>query len=265
MEDSLKNRVTFGRAMVRKHIAFFEESFGRVTSQWKYDGTRVTEADLTLSRAFETEVAEHFPEDLFLSEELDSESGSISVDSEFAWLVDPIDGTNNFARGIPACSISVGLLKDGLPVYGFLYDQMSRSIIHGGEGFGVWVDDREARIFDEEPNGHSIVGAQHCGLEESLKDDRALQQRFKIRNFGSSAIQLAYTVVGWTDGVIAHRVNVWDIAAGVAMMREAGGCIHYFESDPFPLKSFDVRRPTFGYIGGRRQMMDAMLAGTGRG
>ena len=108
MDDALKNRVAFGRSLVRKHIAFFEKSFGRVTSQWKYDGTRVTEADLTLSRAFETELAERFPEDLFLSEELDSESGSIRVDSEYAWLVDPIDGTNNFARGIPACSISVG-------------------------------------------------------------------------------------------------------------------------------------------------------------
>jgi myo-inositol-1(or 4)-monophosphatase len=259
MDDNLKDRVALGHAMVERHIVFFEESFGHVTSQWKYDGSRVTEADLALSKAFEADLSERFPEDLFLSEELDSEGGVIDIDSEFAWLVDPIDGTNNFARGIPACSISVALLKGGVPVYGFLYDQMSRKIIHGGKGYGVWVGDREVSFRNEKPDRHSIVGAQHCGLERSLKDDCALQQKFKIRNFGSSAIQLAYTVVGWTDGVIAHRVNVWDVAAGVAMMKETGGCIHYFKDDPFPLKTFDVRRPTFGYLAGRQQMKDEML------
>lgn len=264
MDNALKERIAFGHSLVAKQISFFEKSFGKVDSQWKYDGSRVTEADLRLSGAFESALSECFPEDLFLSEELDADRGPIRVNSRFAWLVDPIDGTNNFARGIAACSISVALLRDGFPVYGFLYDHMSRSLIHGGEAYGVRVDDREQRFLDDEPTRHSIVGAQHCGLEESLEDDRALQQRFKIRNFGSSAIQLAYAVVGWTDGVIAHRVNTWDIAAGVAMMQAVKGRIHYFEEDPFPIESFDVRRPTFGYLAGSPRMVEAMLDVTGR-
>ena len=264
MDNEIEDRVAFGHSLVAKQISFFEASFGRVTSQWKYDGSRVTEADLTLSRAFETALSERFPGDLFLSEELDADRGAIAVNERFAWLVDPIDGTNNFARGIPACSISVALLENGMPVYGFVYDHMSRSLIHGGEGYGVRIGERELHFLDEKPTSQSIVGAQHCALEESLKDDSALQQRFKIRNFGSSAIQLVYVVVGWIDGVIAHRVNTWDVAAGVAMMRAAGGRIHYFEEDPFPLETFDVRKHTFAYMAGSPQMLDAMLEVTGK-
>jgi myo-inositol-1(or 4)-monophosphatase len=65
MDDNLKDRVALGHAMVERHIVFFEESFGHVTSQWKYDGSRVTEADLALSKAFEADLSERFPEDCF--------------------------------------------------------------------------------------------------------------------------------------------------------------------------------------------------------
>ncbi len=265
MSNELTDRIAFGRTAVEEQIEFFVERFGRVDSQWKYDGTRVTEADLNLSKAFEGALSGRFSEDQFLSEEIDSETGAIRLESKYSWLLDPIDGTNNFARAIPACSISLALLEDGVPVYGYVYDHMTQSLIHGGAGLGLRVDDREAGLSDEPPSFQCIVGAQHCEMEETIADDVALQRKFKIRNFGSSAIQLAYTAVGWLDGVIAHRVSSWDIAAGVAMMNEVGGRIVYFGTEPFPVTAFDVRTPTLSYLAGSPAMVDAMLETTGRG
>ena len=264
MLEELKDRATFAQEVVADRLPFFEERFGRVASQWKYDGSRVTEADLAISKALQSAIAERFPNDAYLSEELDAADGAIEVGDGFAWLVDPIDGTNNFARGIPACSISLALLENGIPVYGVIYDHMSRRIFHGGPGFGAWIEDQEARFVDEAPSDQSIVGCQHCGTDVSAKDDDALQRWFKIRNLGSSAIQLAYATVGWTDGVIAHKVNSWDIAAGIAMLSAVGGRIHYFSSDPFPIREFDVRKPCFGYLAGPSRMVEAMLEATGR-
>ena len=264
MSDELNQRVAFAKEAVASQTPFFVERFGKVESRWKYDGSRVTEADLAISNAFQSAIEARFPKDAYLSEELDSGTGPQCVSARFAWLVDPIDGTNNFARGIPACSISLALLEDGVPVYGAIYDHMSRSLFHGGPQFGAWVDDREAGFSDATPSGQSIVGCQHCGMESSAPDDDALQRRFKIRNLGSSAIQLAYATAGWTDGVIAHKVNTWDIAAGVAMLEAAGGRIRYFGSNPFPIREFDVCKPSFGYLAGPPRMVEAMRVATGR-
>lgn len=259
MAHSLEDRIAAATSIVKEQGLFFASRFGRVESHWKYDGTRVTEADLQISSALQKALAEKFPDDLYLSEEMDPEKGPIPVLSEFAWLADPIDGTNNFARGIPACAISLALLKNGVPVYGVLYDHMSGSLIHGGPGFGVYVGDREGRLSTEEPSPQSIIGAQHCEIGEKEQDDRALQRAFKIRNLGSSAIQLAYVAIGWLDGVIAHKVNTWDIAAGIAILQETKGHVSYFDKDPFPLVQFDVMNPPFGYLAGTPAVVAVML------
>jgi len=265
MPDSIEERIAAGRAAVEVQARFFESRFGRVDSQWKYDGSRVTEADLSISQALKGELENRFPEDQFLSEEMDPEKDPMQLNSEYTWLADPIDGTNNFARGIPACAISLALLMNGLPVYGIIYDHMSRGVIHGGTGRGVYVGEQKASLSAETPSPQSLVGAQHCETGEKENDDRALQRLFKIRNLGSSAIQLAYVAVGWMDGVVAHRVNTWDIAAGVAMVQEVKGRIEYFDSDPFPLKQFDVTKAPFGYLAGSPEIVEQMLQAMGRG
>jgi myo-inositol-1(or 4)-monophosphatase len=264
MSGGLDERIAFGRDLVKGQAETFARYFGKVDSQWKPDGSRVTEADFTISRTLESGLGDRFSDDLFLSEELDPHSLQVSVSNGFTWLVDPVDGTNNFARGIPSCSISVALLDAGMPVYGFVYDHMSQSLIEGGRGRGIFVDERESSLSDAPPSAQSIIGGQHCGSVSSAEDDLALQMRFKIRNFGSSAIQLAYVAAGWLDGVIAHRVNTWDIAAGIAMIEAAGGKVRYFVPNPFPLSSFDVNSEPFGYLAASPAVYEAMIEATGR-
>ena len=263
MSGGLDDRIAFGKELLRAQAEMFVRHFGKVESQWKSDGSRVTEAESAISKSIESELSNRFHDDLFLSEELDQDSSPVSVSRRFAWLVDPIDGTNNFARGIPSCSISVALLEEGQPVYGFIYDHMSRSIFDGGPGRGVFADGQERCISNSPPSPQSIVGGQHCEIERNFNDDRALQSRFKIRNFGSSALQLAYVAVGLIDGVIAHKVNTWDIAAGIAMLEAGGGSVRYFVPNPFPLSLFDVSSEPFGYLAASPALCQAMIEATG--
>lgn len=258
MEAALVERVEYGKRLVLEKVEYFTARFGDVASEWKFDGSRVTEADLHLSNAFSEAVAQAFPGDQFFSEELEHGDTPIEVTSGYSWLVDPIDGTNNFARSIPTCSISLALLKDGNPVYGYIYDHGSRELIHGGQGFGLWLGDREVRRKATKVDGHSLIATQALADKEAAKDDDVLRMHFKLRAFGSSAIHVAYAALGWTDGVIAHRVKSWDIAGAMPLLAATGGSTRFFDTEVFPLKSFDSKGAGFAHISGSPELCDAI-------
>ncbi len=264
METGLEKRIAVGRQVVEGQIPYFVESFGRVASDWKYDGSRVTEADLHLSGAFSAALLDEFPDDQFFSEELEHGDDAIAATSRFAWLVDPIDGTNNFARGIPNCSISVALLEEGNPVYGYIYDHGTRQLVHGGSDRGLWLDDRRQERMATDIGRQSILSIQSLDDETALKEENALQMRFKQRAFGSSAIHMAYAALGWTDGLIAHRVKSWDIAAGVAILAAVGGSTRFFDTEVFPVREFSTKTKGFGHIAGSHEMCDAIEETIGR-
>lgn len=264
MEEALEARIKQGRQEVEKQIAYFTRQFGAVASDWKSDGSRVTEADLHLSQVFMDTLLAAFPEDQFFSEELDHGEEAIPVKSGFAWLLDPIDGTNNFARHIPTCSISLGLLRDGNPVYGFVYDYASGKLLHGGPSKGLFIGNESVQRRVAEVDSKSLISMQCRRDEQSIAEENALQRRFKLRAFGSSAIHMAYAAMGWTDGVIAHRIKSWDIVAGVAMLKAAGGSTRFFDTQIFPMKTFSTHEAGFGHIAGSNEMCDEIEKTIGR-
>lgn len=263
-EEALEARIKLGREAVAEQVEYFSRSFGAVGSEWKSDGSRVTEADIHLSLVFADMIAEVFPNDQFFSEELDHGERALPVTAEFSWLLDPIDGTNNYARGIPTCSISLGLLRNGVPVYGFVYDYGTRSIIEGGPGKGILIDGQPYEVRSSEVNEQSLISTQCLGDEQAIRDEDALQMRFKIRALGSSALHMAYAALGWTDGVLAHRVKSWDIAAGVAIMVAGGRCTRFFDTEVFPLTTFSSKEKGFGHIAGSNEFCDEIEKTIGR-
>src|SRR5690606_23152017 len=242
MDPLLQSRIDLGRKLVEEQSVYFASRFGQVKSNWKSDGSRVTEADIHLSLVFADAIGEFFPADQFFSEELDHGDEPLELESEFSWLIDPIDGTNNFARRVPTCSISLALMRRGDPVYGYIYDHASREIIHGGPELGAYVGDERLSPMDTaaEIDRFSIVSVQSYASEEAIADEVAVQRAFKVRAFGSSAIHMAYAAVGWTDGVMAHNVKPWDIAGGVAIMRGIGGSTRFFGDPVFPMRKFST-------------------------
>lgn len=252
-ESELTSRITRGRQAVRAQTELLHREFGRVQSQWKADGTRVTAVDIAISENIARALKGEFDDDYF-SEELAIGGGPVPATKRFAWVLDPIDGTNNYATGIAQCAISLALLDDGQPVYGFVYDMARRTLIEGGRDFGVIDGGQPARVKDTPPEPQSLVGF-HTPFDRAFANHaEVLAQNFKIRALGSSTLHLAYVAIGILDGVVDHNVKIWDIAAAVALVQGAGGELSFLNGDPFPLRVFDLNMKRIFYTAGNAAM-----------
>jgi len=236
-------RIQAARAVVLGQVEFFHREFGRAKSRWKADGSPVTTADLAISENVARALLARFEQDQVFSEELEDSTAPLPVTAKYCWVLDPIDGTNNYAIGLSHCAISLGLLCDGVPVYGVIYDGARRVLMHGGPGFGVWDGERrtDLRATQDLRFGPGSLVGFHSPYESRYAGQAAvLAEAVKLRALGASALHIAYVAVGLFDGVVDHNVKIWDIAAAVPMLLAAGGTIHYVTPPPFPLCSFDV-------------------------
>lgn len=258
-EVSVNARIEAGRRAVMAQTGLMHREFGLARSMWKEDGTRVTPVDLAISEGLMKEILAAFPEDQFFSEELAHKGGPIPVSSEFCWILDPVDGTNNYALGMVHCAISLALFREGRPVYGLIYDLSRRCLIEGGPGYGVSDGGRPARIRDEAPTPQSLIGF-HSPYERRFSSQAmALVENTKIRALGSSTLHLAYVAAGIVDGTVDHNVRLWDIAAAIPLVWAGGGETRFLNGELFPLKAFDLKMPRIFYVAGSTRMCDHLV------
>ena len=254
-------RIEAARRAVLAQVDFLHGEFGRAQSNWKSDGTRVTTADIAISEAIFRDLRARFAEDDLLSEELGDAAAPIELKSRFAWMLDPIDGTNNYATGIPHCAISLALLENGTPVYGVIYDLARRVLMHGGPGLGAWDGDKPARAKVEPMASQRMLGF-HSPVDKRFAPHAALLvERFKIRGLGSSTLHLAYVGAGIFDGMVDHNVKVWDVAAAIPFCQGAGAEVRYFQRSFFPLRVFDLKSAArTPLVAGTPPVCDELLA-----
>ncbi len=241
----------------------FLREFGRAQSTLKSDGTKVTAVDLAISTQVEREILAQFPGDEFFSEETAGPE-VVQLKARFAWVIDPIDGTNNYTAGIPYCAISLALLEQGEPVYGVIYDLGRRVLVHGGPGLGVWDGDKPVRVRPEAPGNLCLIGFHSPVDKTHAAEGKRLIENFKIRGLGSSTLHLTYVAIGILDGVVDHNNRVWDIAAACALCAEAGVVIHYLTASPYPLKEFSAKTPRIQYAAGNPALVKALRETIGR-
>lgn len=250
LHSQLRHRINAGRVAVRDQIAFFTRQFGEVTSEWKEDDTRVTFADFAISENMFVELRRDFPEDGYCSEESSPHDEVIELKTRFAWVVDPIDGTNNYALGFSFCAISLALLLDGVPVYGFIYDHSSKALFEGGPGYGLMENqkkvDRDAKVADAQ----TMVGMHFPMTPDQIQSIEKLLTKYRVRCFGSAALTAAYVATGYLTGVIDYRVKIWDIAAAHALCHAVGIEWRFMGASPFPLKSFHPKIDFSPYYAG---------------
>ncbi|HVU24378.1 MAG TPA: inositol monophosphatase [Opitutus sp.] len=263
----LAARIETAKRAVLAQTELLHREFGRTRFEWKADGTRVTPVDLAISANIARALGAEFPGDQFFSEELAHGTGPLAVTSRFAWVLDPIDGTNNYVMGIAHCAISLALLEHGRPVFGVVYDLARRKLIHGGPGLGLFDGDQPARVSDARPDANMLVGF-HSPHDKSLAPQAmALITNFKIRGLGSSTLHLAYVAVGILGGTVDHNVKVWDIAAAVPLCLAGGGQVIFPKGDEFPLKTFDLKMRRIFYLAGNAAVCArlAEVVGAARG
>ncbi len=248
------SRITAAKAAVRAQTELLHREFGRAESRWKHDGTRVTAIDVAISENIFRELGTQFPADQYLSEELAETTAPQAVSARFAWVLDPIDGTNNFALGLAPCAISLALCEHGEPVYGVVYDLSRRTLIHGGPGFGVFDGDRAARVSTAPVSRETLIGFHSPSDKTLLPLATGVISEFKIRGLGSAALHLAYVAIGLLDGCVDYNVKIWDLAAAIALVRAGGGEVHFVNGEQLPIRHFDLNMKKIIYLAGSAEM-----------
>jgi len=247
---ALRHRINAGRVAVRDQIAFFGRQFGQVASEWKADDTRVTFADFAISEKLFAELRRDFPKDDYCSEEASPMDEEMVLEADFAWIVDPIDGTNNYALGFPICAISLALLHRGVPVYGFIYDHSTASLYEGGPEHSLLRDQKRVKRDTTAAEAQTMIGA-HFPMELELQAKLGpLLAKYRVRSFGSAALSATYVATGYLTGAIDCRVKVWDIAAAYALCASVGLEWKFVGENPFPARTFHPQQgPCPYYVG----------------
>lgn len=256
----LCHRINAGRAALKAQVGFFSRQFGEVSSEWKADDTRVTFADFAISEQFVMALRRDFPGDDFCSEEASPLDETVNLESSFAWVVDPIDGTNNYVLGFPVCAISLALLYEGEPVYGFIYEHATGSILEGGPGQGLIRNGKKINRDTLAKEAQVMLGMHFPMEAEPLRALEPLMSLYRVRCFGSAALTLAYVATGYLSGAVDYRVKVWDVAAAYAMCLAVDLEIKFIGKSPFPLKHFNPQMDNCPYYSGSAELMESISA-----
>lgn len=237
-DPALHERIVAGHLAILAQVDYFRENFGSAESRWKKDGTRVTIVDETISRELFILLEKDFPSDDYCSEEEAETPEPIPTEAEFCWILDPVDGTNNYAVGVPECCISLGLLRHGIPVYGFIYDYGRDNLLQGGKEFGS-IEGTTPVFAATELVNEKLTYCMHFPIPpQALKDLTPSLNIWRIRCPGSAAVGLANVATGRLDGCLEFRPKPWDCAAGYPICEGAGAKFHFLYDPVFPLQSF---------------------------
>jgi myo-inositol-1(or 4)-monophosphatase len=207
----------------------------------KGPGDFVTKADIAAEKILKDELLGARPTYGWLGEETGETKGE---DPTRRWIVDPLDGTTNFLHGLPHWSVSVGLEHKGEVVAGVVYDPAKDEMFFAEKGQGAWLNDKQRlRVSGRKRLAEAVIATgMAAGGRANMSDvmgdlARIMPVSAALRRWGSAALDLSYVAAGRFDGFWERKLNLWDIAAGSLILREAGGLIDPIEDGADPLAS----------------------------
>ncbi len=209
----------------------------------KGPGDFVSKADTTAEETIREQLTEARPNYGFLGEESPETFGE---DPTRRWIVDPLDGTTNFLHGMPHWAISIALEHRNEIVAAVVYDPVKDELFRAEKGEGAWLNDRRMRVSGRTEMIEMVfaTGVPFGGrsdLPETLQDlARLMPGCAGVRRWGAAALDLAYLAAGRYDGFWERRLNAWDIAAGILLVKESGGIVESIDTNESPLVSGDI-------------------------
>ncbi len=249
-DNKLKHRINAGRVAINKQVDFFHEQFGQGHSDWKDDKTCVSFTDFVISEKIFSELRKSFAKDDYCSEESNPLDEQLELNAQYAWILNPVDSAHNYALGIPFCSISLALLKNGIPVYGYVYDMSRQKLIEGGPQQGLYDGCRKVSIKSTPLDEHSIIGMNFPLTYEKGEQLKPLLSSYHLCSMQSSVLNPAYTAIGILDGCLGFDDKIWNIAASYALCLAGGGAFHFLGKSIFPLKQLQPALPEIEYFSG---------------
>lgn len=214
-------------------VKYFNKTF-----EIKYKEGRnnlVTAADHASEKAIMDVICKHYPDHYILTEE----SGELAKDSEYKWIIDPIDGTINFAHGIPLNCISIAVEHLGTIILGMVYNPHMNELFFAEKGHGATLNGQPIKVSKETDAMKSclVTGFPYSYIKEDNGPlqvfERFVTEGVPVRRLGAAAIDLCWVACGRLDGFYEHKLQPWDSAAGYLIVEEAGGKVTGFTGEPY--------------------------------
>lgn len=212
------------------------QDFGQVQASQKADGSLVTQADKWADQEIRDAIASNFSGYGILSEESDQSFPG----TEWCWVIDPLDGTTNFTRGIPIWTISLGLLYQGTPIFGYVYAPPLNQAFHGFWAGSSGLTVPTGAFLNHHPIHTSVDNPSNNHFFNVCSRSTAIIQKgfpCKIRMLGVASYNFLMVATGATLGGIEATPKVWDLAGAWVIAQAAGGVWRSLKSEPFPLSS----------------------------
>jgi myo-inositol-1(or 4)-monophosphatase len=224
----------------------------------------VTEIDLEVERGFRALIAERFPGHVVLGEEFSSQRDLDAV-SDHCWVFDPVDGTTNYAHGLPIFCSSLALEIAGVPTVAAIYDPSRRELFTAERGQGAWLNGAPLRV----SAAATLLDSLLCtGFPYTVQQDaRALVGLFTeflavsraVRRLGSAALDLCYVAAGRLDGFWEQSLHPWDMAAGALIVQEAGGRVTDLRGGPYSSRGRSILATNGHVHGAMGDIIEAFL------
>jgi len=243
IKRSMKQFLAVAREAAIKAGGILRENInGHREVRYKGDINLVTEMDIRAERAVVETVLDSFPSHGILAEE----ETSIRNGSEFTWIIDPLDGTTNYAHGYPCFSVSVALEQSGEIVLGVVYDPMRNELFMAELGQGAFLNEKMIRVSNTDRLIKSLLATgfpydrKVCQKNNLDNFNNLLMSSQEVRRDGSAALDLCSVAAGRFDGFWELKLKPWDVAAGSLIVREAGGTVSDFSGCAFSIHKDEI-------------------------
>jgi len=218
------------------------ERFGRASLEVQHKGDidLVTESDLAAERLIVERIRSYYPRHAILAEESGTSQHEGSGQSAYKWIVDPLDGTTNYAHGYPCFCVSIALEEAGELALGVIYDPTRDELFAAERGGGATLNGRHIRVSETDDLNEALLCT---GYPYDVRGRDNFARHFTnfimhsqgVRRDGSAALDLAYVACGRFDGFWEEGLRPWDVAAGVVLIEEAGGHVSRYDNTPFDI------------------------------
>jgi myo-inositol-1(or 4)-monophosphatase len=236
--------------------------FGRPQKiAYKGEVDLVTEADKLSEQAILARLRSHFPRHAIVAEEGGRQA---AAESRSCWYVDPLDGTTNFAHGFPVFAVSLGLLEEGEPLVGAVFNPISQELFTAIRGEGAYLNQKRIRVSETPRLVQSLLGTGFPSHKRTKHPNISYYWQFTLRSHGvrragSAALDLCSVACGRFDGFWEFGLKPWDTAAGILLVREAGGRVTDFAGRPYHPGDHELLASN-GRIHGEMQQVAAEVA-----
>lgn len=232
LDQTLELAIAWAKEVGKLHLSYFRGNKLDIhTKSNVYDV--VTRADKESEAFLLREIGKNFPEHAVLGEE----SGEHAGTADYRWVVDPLDGTNNFSQGLPVFTVSIGLQYKEETLLGVVYAPYFDELYTAVKGKGAFLNSKPIHVSVKSDLEHSVLGTGFPYDKDINPDNNAsnlvaiLPHLRGIRRMGSAAYDLCCTAAGWLDGYWELALSPWDMCAGALIVEEAGGCIEIFREN----------------------------------